>query len=34
MLTYTDIITISRCQNSKPRDHNDSETQGGKQTIE
>jgi hypothetical protein len=33
MLTYTDIITISRCQKSKTRDHNDSETQGGKQTI-
>jgi len=34
MLTYTDIITISRCHNSKPRNHNDSETCGGKSTME
>jgi len=34
MLTYTDIITTSRCHNSKPRDHNDSETWGGKSTME
>jgi len=34
MLTYTDTITTSRCHNSKPRDHNDSQTRGGKSTME